>query len=225
MSKRWTNKAFVTGGSRGIGEAIVSRFRRVGYEVIAPTRRELDLASLDSIENYLSAKGVAADVLINNAAENLIFTLDKLSLPDWQRMQTINVTAPFLLMKHFAVGMARKGWGRIVNISSIYSLVSRPGRGAYAASKAGLNGLTRTAALEYAETGILVNAVCPGFVETDLTRQNNTPAQIEVLRQQVPLKRLGIPDDIASVVFYLGSEQNTFITGQTIVADGGFTAQ
>jgi len=90
---------------------------------------------------------------------------------------------------------------------------------------AGLNGLTRTAALEYAEAGVLVNAVCPGFVETDLTRQNNTPAQIEVLRQQVPLKRLGVPDDIASVVYYLGSEQNTFITGQTIVADGGFMAQ
>ena len=166
-----------------------------------------------------------ADVVINNAAENLIFTLDKLSLDDWQRMQTINVTTPFLLIQHFAAGMARKGWGRIVNISSIYSLVSRPGRGAYAASKAGINGLTRTAALEFAESGILVNAVCPGFIETDLTRQNNTPAQIEVLRQQVPLKRLGAPEDVASIVFYLGSEQNTFITGQSVVADGGFLAQ
>src|SRR5207247_9010354 len=141
------------------------------------------------------------------------------------RMQTINLTAPLLMIKHFAPIMARQGWGRIVNISSIYSLISRPGRGAYASSKSGLNGLTRTAALEYAEAGILVNAVCPGFFCTDLTRQNNTPAQIEVLRQQVPPKRLGVPDDIASVVFSLGSEQNTFITGQTIVADGGFLAQ
>ena len=216
---------FITGGSRGIGQAIVSRFRHAGFEVISPSRQELDLASLESIETYLSAKPPEADILVNNAAENLIFTLDKLALSDWQRMQTINVTAPFLLIKHFAPLMARKGWGRIVNISSIYSLISRPGRGAYAASKAGLNGLTRTAALEYAEAGVLVNAVCPGFVETDLTRQNNTPAQIEVLRQQVPLKRLGVPDDIASVVFFLGSEQNTFVTGQTIVADGGFMAQ
>jgi len=217
--------AFITGSSRGIGLATANRFREAGFEVIAPSRRELDLASLDSIENYLSRKGLKADILINNAAENLIFTLDQLSLPDWQRMQTVNLTAPFLLMKYFARLMARKGWGRIVNISSIYSLVSRPGRAAYAASKAGLNGLTRTAALEHAEAGVLVNAVCPGFVETDLTRQNNTPAQIEVLRQQVPLKRLGVPDDIASLAFYLGSEQNTFITGQTIVADGGFMAQ
>jgi 3-oxoacyl-[acyl-carrier protein] reductase len=216
---------FITGGSRGIGLAIANRFSQAGFEVIAPSRRELDLSSLDSIEAYLSAKPPEADVVINNAAENLIFPLQKLSLPDWQRMQTINVTAPFLLIKHFAQFMARKGWGRIVNISSIYSLISRPGRGAYAASKAGLNGLTRTAALEYAEAGVLVNAVCPGFVETDLTRQNNTPAQIEVLRQQVPLKRLGVPDDIASVVFFLGSEQNTFVTGQTLVADGGFLAQ
>src|SRR5258706_4515918 len=154
---------FITGGSRGIGLAIANRFRQAGFEIIAPSRREVDLASLDSIETYLSAKQPKADVLVNNAAENLIFTLDKLTLPDWQRMQTINVTAPFLLIKHFAPIMARKGWGRIVNISSIYSLVSRTGRGAYAASKAGLNGLTRTAALEYAETGILVHAVCPGL--------------------------------------------------------------
>jgi 3-oxoacyl-[acyl-carrier protein] reductase len=216
---------FVTGGSRGIGKAIVDRFRAEGFEVIAPSRKELDLASLDSIETFLSRKGLTADALINNAGENLIFTLDKLSLADWQRMQMINLTAPLLLIKHFAPMMARKKWGRIVNISSIYSLISRPGRGAYASSKAGLNGLTRTAALEYAESGILVNAVCPGFVETDLTRQNNSPAQIEVLRQQVPLKRLGSPEDIASVVFYLGSDQNTFITGQTVVADGGFMAQ
>jgi 3-oxoacyl-[acyl-carrier protein] reductase len=137
----------------------------------------------------------------------------------------INLTAPLLLIKHFAPMMARKSWGRIVNISSIYGLISRPGRGAYSSSKAGLNGLTRTAALEYAEAGILVNAVCPGFVETDLTRQNTTQAQIEVLRQQVPLKRLGAPEDIASAVFYLGSDQNTFVTGQTVVADGGFMAQ
>jgi 3-oxoacyl-[acyl-carrier protein] reductase len=217
--------AFITGGSRGIGKAIVDRFRAAGFDVIAPSRKELDLASLDSIEAYLSRKGLEADVLINNAGENLIFTLDKLSLTDWQRMQMINLTAPLLLTKHFAPIMAHKRWGRIVNISSIYSLISRPGRGAYASSKAGLNGLTRTAALEYAEAEILVNAVCPGFVETDLTHQNNTPAQIEVLRQQVPLKRLGTPVDIASVVFYLGSDQNTFISGQTIVADGGFMAQ
>jgi NAD(P)-dependent dehydrogenase (short-subunit alcohol dehydrogenase family) len=221
MSKR----VFITGAARGIGKAISERFHQAGFEVIGPTRAELDLGSLDSIQKYLSKKGTEADVLINNAAENLIFTLDKLSLEDWQRMQTVNVTAPFLLIKHFAAGMVKQRWGRIVNISSIYSLVSRPGRGAYASSKAGINGLTRTAALEYAESGILVNAVCPGFIETDLTRQNNTPAQIEVLRQQVPLKRLGAPEDVASIVFYLGSDQNTFITGQTVVADGGFLAQ
>jgi 3-oxoacyl-[acyl-carrier protein] reductase len=225
QKKQCVKTAFITGGSRGIGKAIVNRFRAAGLEVIAPSRKELDLSALDSIESHLARNGLKADVLINNAGENLIFTLDKLGLADWQRMQMINLTAPLLLIKHFAPIMARKGWGRIVNISSIYSLISRPGRGAYASSKAGLNGLTRTAALEYAESGVLVNAVCPGFVETDLTRQNNTPAQIEVLRQQVPLKRLGAPEDIASLVFYLGSDQNTFITGQTVVADGGFMAQ
>src|SRR4051812_23248202 len=144
-------RVFITGASRGIGKAIAQRFDQAGFEIIAPTRAELDLASIDSIQSYFSKQEMDADVLINNAAENLIFALDKLSLEDWQRMQTINITAPFLFIKHFASGMAHKGWGRIVNISSIYSLVSRPGRGAYAASKAGINGLTRTAALEYAE--------------------------------------------------------------------------
>src|SRR2546430_2381617 len=122
---------FITGASRGIGQAIANRFREAGFGVLAPSRRELDLASLESIEAYLRRKGLAADVLVNNAAENLIFTLDKLSLPDWQRMQTVNLTAPLLLIKYFVPIMVRNGWGRIVNISSIYGLVSRPGRGAY----------------------------------------------------------------------------------------------
>jgi 3-oxoacyl-[acyl-carrier protein] reductase len=119
--------------------------------------------------------------------------------------------------------MVQNKWGRIVNISSIYSIISRKGRAAYSASKAGLNGFTRTAALEYAGEGILVNSVCPGFVDTDLTRQNNTREQLAELTNHVPLRKLGSPDEIANFVYFLGSEQNQFITGQTIPIDGGFT--
>ena len=121
--------------------------------------------------------------------------------------------------------MVQQGWGRIVNLSSCYSLVSRIGRAAYSSTKSGLNALTRTAALEYAEYNILVNAVGPGFVETDLTHQNNTPEQIQAICQQIPVKRLGRPEEVAELVFYLGTDQNSYITGQLIIIDGGFLAQ
>lgn len=216
----------ITGGARGIGRAIVQRYAAAGYETVAPARQELDLASSDLIHAYFSRlDNQAVDILINNAGENRIKMIEELSLDEWQRMLMINLTAPFLLIQHVAPYMARQSWGRIVNISSIYSQVSRTGRSAYGASKAGLNSLTRTAALEYAERGILVNAICPGFIETDLTHQNNTPVQIEALRQQVPLKRLGTPAEVADLAFYLGTELNTFQTGQLFTIDGGFLAQ
>ena len=113
----------------------------------------------------------------------------------------------------------------MVNISSVFGLVSRAGRAPYTAAKTGLVGFTRAAAIEWGGDNVLVNALCPGYVETDLTRQNNTPEQLKALCAQLPLGRLGQPDEIARAVYFLGSEQNTFITGQTLVADGGFTAQ
>ncbi len=137
----------------------------------------------------------------------------------------VNLTAPFLLTQAVAPGMKARGWGRIVNISSCYSLVSRVGRMAYTASKSGLNGLTQSAAVELAPHNILVNAICPGFVETDMTRQNNNPAQIAALLAQVPMGRLAQPEEIATLVAFLVSERNTYLTGQCIPIDGGFLCQ
>jgi 3-oxoacyl-[acyl-carrier protein] reductase len=217
---------FITGGARGIGQAIAKRFQEAGYEVIAPSRQELDLSSMDSLREYSTHhRTIEADVLINNAGENKIRAIKDLALEDWQRMVSVNLTAPFLLTQLVTPYMERKQWGRIVNISSVYSLVSRIGRAAYSATKSGLNGLTRAAALEYAEHGILVNALCPGFVDTELTRQNNSADQIEALRNQVPLKRLATTQEVANAVFFLGSELNTYLTGQVITLDGGFMAQ
>jgi len=217
---------FITGGSRSIGRSIAARYRQEGYEVLAPLRSELDLASIPSIKAYLAGLDPSpVDVLINNAGENILGALDGLDLEQWQHSQTVNLTAPFLLIRHMAAAMARRGWGRIVNISSIYSLLGRPGRASYSASKAGLNALTRSAALEYAKGNVLVNAVCPGIVDTDLTHQNNPPDQIRALCAQIPLARLAETPEISELVYFLGSERNTYITGQTIIIDGGISLQ
>lgn len=220
-----TKRIFVTGGSRGIGEAIVRQFQAAGHDVIAPTRQEIDLASVSSIQDYLSAKGLQVDVLVNNAAENTIAEISDIDLSTWNRMLTINLTAPLILMKAAREHMADKGWGRIVSISSVYSHVSRAGRAAYSTCKAGLDALTRAAAIEFAPHGILVNTVCPGFVETDLTFKNNSPAQLEAIMRQIPLSKMCTPETVAEFVFFLGSEQNTYITGQSLPIDGGFLIQ
>ena len=216
-------RVLITGGSRGIGKAIAKCYSKAGHCVLTPSRNELDLNSIESILNYGKAGNYEVDVLINNAGENIINSISDISINNWQQTLTVNLTAPFLLIQKISPYMVQNKWGRIVNISSIYSIISRKGRAAYSASKAGLNGFTRTAALEYAEEGILVNSVCPGFVDTDLTRQNNTQEQLAELTNHVPLRKLGSPDEIANFVYFLGSEQNQFITGQTIPIDGGFT--
>ena len=215
----------VTGGARGIGRAIAEHYRAHGYTVAAPGRAELDLASKESVQRFVDAGGAAVDVLVNNAGENKIGPLEALDPADWDRILQTNLTAPMLLIRAAARHMAAKGWGRVVNISSCYSMVSRAGRGPYTASKSGLNGLTRTAALEYAARGVLINALCPGFVETDMTRANNSREQIAALCALVPLGRLAKPDEIARGVYFLGSEENTYMTGQAIVLDGGFLIQ
>ncbi len=220
-------RVFITGGARGIGRAVAECYRAAGWEVVAPGRDELDLSRPDAVEAYIARHGgvLEVDALVNNAGINNIIPIRDLELSDWQLMQDVNLTAPLLLTRHAAAAMARKGWGRIVNISSCYSFVTRGGRAAYSATKAALNSLTRSAAVEYGRDGILVNAVCPGFIGTDLTRKNNSPEELAALCAQVPLGRLGTPEEIAGLVFMLGSEANSYITGQTLVIDGGYLAQ
>jgi 3-oxoacyl-[acyl-carrier protein] reductase len=119
--------------------------------------------------------------------------------------------------------MMERRYGRIVNISSIWSVVSKPRRITYSASKSGLNGLTRTLAVELAPHNILVNAVAPGFVLTEMTRQNNTEADLDAICRTIPAQRLAQPEEIAEVVAFLCSEANSYLTGQTLLVDGGFT--
>jgi len=216
--------ALITGASRGLGNAIAERFAAAGMRVVTPSREEMDLASADSIRAWLQ-RAPEIDVLVNNAGENKINEIEAIALADWERILTTNLTAAFLLMQHYGPRLAARGWGRIVNISSCYGFLSRAGRGAYSASKGGLNAITRTAALEFGPHNVLVNAIAPGFVETEMTRRNNSPEQIAQLAAQTALGRLAQPAEIAELACFLASEQNSYITGQVVVIDGGFSCQ
>jgi 3-oxoacyl-[acyl-carrier protein] reductase len=220
------SSAFVTGGSRGIGKAVVDELLKVGIEVTAPTRVELDLSDLKSVEAFTAANmGFVPDLVVLNAGENSPSVISEITMDAWQKTIDVNLSSNFLLIRDFGSKMMKRGSGRIVVVSSCYSFRSRVGRAAYSASKAGLNALVQSAALEFAANDVLVNAVCPGFVLTDLTKKNNDATGIKLLETQIPLGKLADPIEVAKLVLFLGLESNTYITGQTVVIDGGFTCQ
>ncbi len=217
--------ALVTGAARGIGAAIAERLQREGLAVLTPPRAELDLLSNAALDAYLAGLTTPVDILVNNAGINRLGAGVEVTDQDLQATLQVNVVAPLRLIRGLAPGMVARAYGRIVNISSIWSQVSKPRRVTYALSKAGLNGLTRTLAVELAAHNVLVNAVAPGYVNTALTRQNNSPQELEAIRLSIPARRLAEPAEIAEVVAFLCSEKNSYITGQTIVVDGGYTCQ
>lgn len=217
--------ALVTGASRGIGAAITSKMRKAGINVLTPSREQLDLSANASIDYFLRTITEPIDILINNAGINLIAAGAEVSDQNIEQTIQVNLVAPIRLIRGIIPHMIQKGYGRIVNISSIWSLMSKPGRLTYSASKAGLNGITRTLAIELAASNILVNAVAPGYTNTELTMINNTQAQVEEIKKLIPLGRLAEPEEIAEVVYFLCSSANTYITGQVIFADGGFSCQ
>ena len=217
-----TLTALVTGASRGIGAAIAQHLNSDGWHVLAPSRSELDLAKPESIEAYLAGIQEVYGLVLN-AGINEPAPLADINDEDWQRIHDTNVTSAFRLLRALAPRMADQSGGRIVAISSAYSTRARRGRAAYSASKAALEGLVRSAALEFATDDVLVNAVAPGFVDTELTRANNDPAAIETLLERVPMGRLATPQEIASTVGFLLAPSNTYITGQTLAVDGGWS--
>lgn len=216
-------RALITGGSRGIGAAIVEKFSKENVDVIAPRRDELDLLSNESIDVFLDSLNYPIDIIVNNAGINVLAAATELSQRDLRDVLQTNLVAPLWLTRKLAPQMMARGFGRVVNISSIFSLVSKRLRASYSASKAGLNGLTRTLAVEMARFNVLVNAVAPGYVDTELTRQNNSEQELQAICSTIPIGRLAKTSEIAEVVFFLCSEKNSYITGQVIVVDGGFT--
>ncbi|MDR2866978.1 MAG: SDR family oxidoreductase [Methanomassiliicoccaceae archaeon] len=216
---------FLTGASGDIGGAIKIFFEQKGYTVIAPARKELDLARPESIAEYFEGRSFDIDTIIHCAGINDPQLLEDLTLENVQRTAQVNYMSFFEIVKYLAPSMKKKQRGHILGISSVYGTIGRRGRLAYAASKHALNGVVKTLACELGEHNIMVNALSPGFVETQLTRKNNSAEMIELLRRKIPLKRLASPEDIARVAFALCSDLNTYISGQDIVADGGFLAE
>lgn len=216
------HKALITGASRGIGKAIKLLFEQRGMTVYSPTRSEMDLSSNESIFKYIS-KLQDVDILVNCAGINDLASIEEMTERKLNEMIQVNLTSQTMLIKYLSTSMKKNGYGRIVNFSSIWCDFSKERRIMYSIAKAGVKGLTVAAAVELSKYNILVNAIAPGFVNTEMTSKNNTSEQIQQLSQALPIKRLAKPEEIAEFVYFLASEQNSFMTGQTIFVDGGFS--
>jgi 3-oxoacyl-[acyl-carrier protein] reductase len=237
MTARFAGKtAFVTGASRGIGRAIAQAFRAEAARVVgtATSSRNAD----DVCHEWISAdfmimdeiracaehvRRIAPDVLVNNAGINRIAPFVEISEKDFCAIQQVNVIAPFLLCQAAVPAMKERGRGHIVNVSSIWGKISKEFRASYSASKFALDGLTVALAAEHSVDGIVANSVAPGFVDTDLTRNVLGEAGIQTLISTVPARRLGQAREIANLVLWLASEENTYVSGQNIAIDGGFS--
>ena len=217
--------ALITGASRGIGAATAELFKKAGARVLTPSRSELDLSDNSSIERYISSVEDSIDILVNNAGINFLAGLEELDQEVLGQILQVNLVAPLILTQLVAKKMKANRYGRVVNISSIWSVVAKERRLAYAASKSAMNGVTRTLAIELGEHGILVNAIAPGYVNTELTSQNNSPEQIQLISNSIPLHRLAEPEEIAEMVAFLCSEKNSYMTGQVLVVDGGYVCR
>lgn len=226
----------VTGATRGIGQAIAKKFKQEGATVIGTgtmpqkTADYLDLyincdfTDFDNIETLCKKLSeINVDVLINNAGINIISDFCSITSNDFLRVQRVNVYAPFRLSQAVIPNMLANSWGRIVNISSVWGKISKAGRASYSTSKFGIDGMTLALANEVASQGILCNCVAPGFIDTEMTWNNLGQTGVDKILENVPIKRLAKVEEVANLVYMLGSEQNTYISGQNIAIDGGFT--
>ncbi len=236
--------ALVTGAGRGIGRAIALSLAAEGVHVVCVSRSESTCAAVAAEINASGGKAEAlaldvgdatavaaagkellerlghVDILVNNAGITKDGLLLRMEDASWEDVLRTNLSSCFYWTKALAYGMARKRWGRIVNMTSVSGLAGNAGQANYAASKAGILGLTKSVAREFASRNITCNAVAPGFIETDMTGAL-TEEQKKAALANVPLKRLGRPEEIANITTYLCSEEAGYITGQVFTVDGG----
>jgi 3-oxoacyl-[acyl-carrier protein] reductase len=236
--------AFITGASRGIGRATALRLCRSGFQIVVASPElennelvaaevraaggtaitlDFNLTSLDSIK-----EGVAAalkefgkiDVLVNNAGITRDGLAVRMKPEDWQLVLQINLTGAFQTTQQVLPGMMRERWGRIVNVASVVGQMGNAGQANYVTSKAGIIGLTKSLAQELASRNITVNAVAPGFIETDMTAKLSQEVRDRMMAA-VPLKRFGLPEDVANAVNFLASDDAAYITGHVVNINGG----
>lgn len=203
----------ITGGSRGIGKSIVDKFTRLGHNVSAPSRQELDLHKKVVLGN------VDYDIVINNAGINPIKSIENISDEDVMR---VNYFSPLEIIQQCMPYMVSQKFGRIINIGSIWIDIAKPNRAAYSSSKNALHSLTKSITAEYSKFNVLCNTVSPGFIDTEMTRKNNTKEEIMRLTTNIPVGRMGNAEEVADLVYYL-SVSNNFIGGQNIIIDGGYS--
>ncbi len=237
--------ALITGGSRGIGRACAIRLAKSGYQVFVTyvSRPEpafetckiieeaggqassfaLDIGDHQAIVDFFKEKikdRVFLSVLVNNAGSTMDGLLVRMGQEQWEKVLRVNLSGSFFCLQQAAKIMMRQKTGRIINITSVTAQSGNPGQANYTAAKAGLMGLTRTAALELAPRNITVNAVAPGFIETDMTAALNQEVRERYL-EMIPLKRFGYPEDVAESVAFLASPGGAYITGQILGVNGG----
>jgi 3-oxoacyl-[acyl-carrier protein] reductase len=232
----------VTGASRGIGRAIAAGFAQSGYTLVAAARAiegsaaldelraagavsgvNLDLASADSIKEALGRvikEHGRIDVLVNNAGVTRDGLAVRMKAADWDAVLRTNLDGSFLCIQQALPGMMKNRWGRIINITSVVGQAGSPGQANYAASKAGLIGMTKALAQEVASRNITVNAVAPGYIATDMTK--GLPDELkQAIMAKIPLARMGTPEDVAGAVRFLAGDEAAYITGQVIAVNGG----
>jgi len=227
--------ALVTGGTRGIGAEVCKALKTDGYHVIANyagNKKSADIftdeTGIETIKFDVSnfeevqkaCKGLDIDIVVNNAGITRDKMLHKMELEDWQNVMRVNLDGCFNVCRAVVPNMRVKGWGRVINISSINGQKGQMGQCNYSASKAGMIGLTKSLALENAIKKITVNAICPGYIETEMTDVLDAGV-LENIVKQIPKGRMGKVSEIASIVSFLASEKAAFINGATISANGG----
>ena len=254
MTKLAGRTALVTGGASGIGKAIAERFAAEGARVIVNDARDSGREVADAVGGAFIRADLAdagqtralaeqtlrdyggADVLVNNAGVQHVAPVEEFPDEEWERMLRIMLTAPFLLTKRLLPGMAERGWGRIINMSSVHGLIASPNKSAYIAAKHGLVGFTKAVAVEVGPRGVTANAICPSFVRTplvenqlpDLARASGVALDDvveKVVLAQASVKRLIEPEEVAELALFLASDAASAVTGAAYAIDLAWTAR